>query len=545
MTTKSLPIWLRLTLSIGGALVVALSVMTFWQNTQNRASALAQASDFATSMYQMTLAGLTGMMITGTVGQREVFLDQITALEGVRELSVVRSDAVVKQFGKGKASERQPDSVSANVVRTGQATERVEQDERGEYLFVVKPIVASSNTLGKNCISCHQVAEGTVLGTVSMKISLDKVNASIVQQRINTVLGSLAVLLFLIVLTFFFIRHFVTQPIASMAQGLRDIASGEGDLAHRLPVRKMDEIGHASWAFNQMMDKFADLVRHIGETVGQVRQSVGGLVSVATEVSRISELQRLKSCEATDAVDAVARGVASIAGSAEGVREQSHINLADAESGQQKLASLMSSMDAVRNSVDGMVGSVRAFVDSTTSISDMTRQVKDIAEQTNLLALNAAIEAARAGDQGRGFAVVADEVRKLAEKSRTSANAIDSVTQRISAQSEEVMLAIEAGLGHLEKSSDDVTLVADVLRRTACGVAHVNEGVDEIGMATSAQQAESRTASENIGEIAQLATQNTESVSCALVAAKHLESLAQGLGNAVARFKLSEKVLSR
>ena len=32
----------------------------------------------------MTMAGLTGMMITGTVGQREVFLDQIATCRSSR-----------------------------------------------------------------------------------------------------------------------------------------------------------------------------------------------------------------------------------------------------------------------------------------------------------------------------------------------------------------------------------------------------------------------------------------------------------------------------
>ena len=39
--------------------------------------------------------------------------------------------------------------------------------------------LASENYLGKNCIACHQVPAGTVLGLVSMKVSLDKVNAAV------------------------------------------------------------------------------------------------------------------------------------------------------------------------------------------------------------------------------------------------------------------------------------------------------------------------------------------------------------------------------
>jgi hypothetical protein len=41
----------------------------------------------------MTMAGLTGMMITGTVGQREVFLDQIKQLSVIKDLEVIRGEA--------------------------------------------------------------------------------------------------------------------------------------------------------------------------------------------------------------------------------------------------------------------------------------------------------------------------------------------------------------------------------------------------------------------------------------------------------------------
>jgi methyl-accepting chemotaxis protein len=152
--------------------------------------------------------------------------------------------------------------------------------------------------------------------------------------------------------------------------------------------------------------------------------------------------------------------------------------------------------------------------------------------------LNAAIEAARAGEQGRGFAVVADEVRKLAEKSSSSANDIDSVTQQISGQSGQVMHAIEEGLRHLTKSQEDVSSVAEILERTAGGVAEVNVGVDQISNATVEQQVASQKASQNIEQIAEMAKTNTIAVDTVVDAARHLEALALGLGDAVGRFRL-------
>jgi methyl-accepting chemotaxis protein len=95
------PIWLRLTGAIWLMLVIAWGSMIAWETRVNRQTAIAQAEDFAHSIHEMTMAGLTGMMITGTVGQREVFLDQIKQLSVIKDLVVIRGDAVSKQFGPG------------------------------------------------------------------------------------------------------------------------------------------------------------------------------------------------------------------------------------------------------------------------------------------------------------------------------------------------------------------------------------------------------------------------------------------------------------
>ena len=541
MNAKTRPIWARLTASITVTLLIALLGMTIWQNFENREAAMSQARHLASNLHEMTLAGLTGMMMTGTVDRRELFLDQIKQLEGVRDLRVFRSPAVVQQFGPGRMDEGDIEQGMAEVMSSGTPINQVRSDSSGDNLVIVRPALAKSNYLGKNCISCHTVPEGTVLGVVSMKISLDAVNTMIMRQRFNMAASSVLVLLLLSALTYLFIRHFVTRPLASMADGLNQIAKGEGDLSHRLPVAQMDEVGHASQAFNDMMDKLAALVRQIGDTAGEVRKSVGQLVTTATKVSLDSEQQREHSAGATQAVDSVASGVAAIANAAEQVRSQSHSTLDDSQLGSDATRSLVQSMGAVKQSVNGIVVSVQAFVASTKSITDMTQQVKDIADQTNLLALNAAIEAARAGEQGRGFAVVADEVRRLAEKSSGSANDIDSVTRQIARQSSEVMGAIEEGLRHIGRSENDVAAVAAVLERTSGGVARVNSGVDAIGAATHEQKLASARASQNLERIAAMAQTNTLAINDVLIAAHRLELLADGLAAAVGKFDVGTR----
>ena len=62
------PIWVRLTGAIWLMLVLAWGSMIVWETRVNRETAIDQAKDFASTVNEMTMAGLTGMMITGTVG---------------------------------------------------------------------------------------------------------------------------------------------------------------------------------------------------------------------------------------------------------------------------------------------------------------------------------------------------------------------------------------------------------------------------------------------------------------------------------------------
>ncbi len=279
-------IWLRLSAAIWVVLVVVWAVVIVWATQVNRDTAIRQAEDFAQSIHEMTMAGLTGMMITGTVGQREVFLDQIKQLSIIKDLHVARSEAVVKLFGPDSKAGRALDAVENQVMSTGKAHTSVEHQAGGAYLQVINPTRASKNYLGKDCIACHQVPEGTVLGVVSMKISLDSVESAVSDFRLKIAGVALLVIGILLVIIFLLTRHFVTVPLDNLRQGLEDIARGEGDLTRRLPVRGQDEVGQASVVFNEMMENFSGLVRQVRDAAAQVSAKVAFLSDSADRVAQ-------------------------------------------------------------------------------------------------------------------------------------------------------------------------------------------------------------------------------------------------------------------
>jgi methyl-accepting chemotaxis protein len=531
-------IWVKLTAAIWLMLVVFWTGLIFWESYVNHQTATEQAKDFSLSMHESTLAGLTGMMLTGTINQREIFLDQIKQLSVIRDLSVLRGEAVSKLFGPGNTKDSQPrDEAERRVLATGEEFSAIESDTKGEYLRVIRPAKASKNYLGKDCISCHQVPEGTVLGAVSMKISLDQVNAAVGAQRIKSLLAAVVLSIPMLLFIYLFIRNVVTNPIDKMVAGLRNIARGEGDLTQRLEVHGSDEIGAASSAFNDMMAKMATLVRQVSESAREVTLAAKNLAVSAEQVAASSHRQNDTSLAASGAVDQMVSAITSIAQSTEGVHEQSRESLRRSHEGNVSLSKLIGEIAVVESTVKGIASAVREFVDSTVAITNMTKEVRDIADQTNLLALNAAIEAARAGEQGRGFAVVADEVRKLAEKSAGSASEIDSITRALSNRSDAVQVSIQEGLNHLVSSQESLEAVAEVLGEASGSVSRVGKGLDAIANATEEQKRVSGEVASNIDAIAGMAKENNTVVEQTALAARKLERLASDLQDIVGRFR--------
>src|SRR5690554_379210 len=298
------PIWVRLTGAISLMRVLAWGSLIAWETHSNRRNAAEQATEFASTINEVTMAGLTGMMITGTVDQRDVFLDQIKELMVVRDLKVLRGEAVSRVFGAGSAGETAMDDTERAVMASGETVMRVENDERyGEHLRVVVPSLASASYLGKNCLVCHQVPEGTPLGAVSMRVSLDRANEAVARLRNESILFALLASLPLMAFVYFFIRRVVTRPMSQLSDSLSELAQGGGDLTRRLPVTSDDEIGRTAGIFNRMLGTIADLVRNVGESAAMVTRSARDLAEDASRVAQGSHRQNDQSERAAVAVE--------------------------------------------------------------------------------------------------------------------------------------------------------------------------------------------------------------------------------------------------
>jgi methyl-accepting chemotaxis protein len=307
--------------------------------------------------------------------------------------------------------------------------------------------------------------------------------------ELNTIIYSIGIICLLIgIVIAIFIGRSITKPIVEVADALKDIAEGEGDLTHAINVKSNDEIGRMARYFNQTIEKIRNMVINIKheshalsdigcELASNMNESAAAVNEITANIQSIKGRMINQSASVTQTNATMEQITVNIDRLNGHVDRQSSSVSKSSSAIEQMLANIQSVTQTLFKNADNVKALQEAsevgrtgLTEVSTDIQEIAREseglleinsvMENIASQTNLLSMNAAIEAAHAGDAGKGFAVVANEIRKLAESSSRQSKTISMVLKRIKSSIDKISRSTENVLGKIEAIYSSVKTVA-------------------------------------------------------------------------------------
>ncbi len=394
----------------------------------------------------------------------------------------------------------------------------------------------------------------------------DEVLSSVQEIQKTVIMIAGGIILLSIVITYI-IGGSIAKPIIKIkgqAERLADLDITQ-DIDPNL-LRKKDEIGVLSNAFEKIVANLRDIVKEINQSSHQVAAS-------AQELSATSQQSASTTEEVARTVEEIAKGAAEQAKNTEDgslkvaqlgeIIEKNHtyvegLNVAServtevVNRGLSEVENLSRITEESSHSTREIFDIIRKTNESSEKIGQASSVISSISEQTNLLALNAAIEAARAGDAGRGFAVVAEEIRKLAEESSESTKSIDEVVTELQNNSRDAVQTIERvsaiskeQSGGVSNSKDKYMSIAEAIKEVVKAAERLNDSGQEMGRMKNdileSLQSLSAIAEENSASTEQVSSsmeEQSSSIEIISSSSEDLSRLAQDLQAIIAKIRV-------
>lgn len=332
--------------------------------------------------------------------------------------------------------------------------------------------------------------------------------------------------------------NLITRPIDNVAEMLKGIADGEGDLTVRLDIMSKDEVGELAQSFNKFITKLQTIIQQIVGLSDELKTS-----SIASAEGANVSLSEVK--QQLDQITLVATSVEQMSAATQEIAANaeltSHTASESAEYSAEGQSVVMNARDSISN-LAAEVGDASEVIsrlsEHSQEINGILSTIQGIAEQTNLLALNAAIEAARAGEHGRGFAVVADEVRDLSQKTTLSTDNIREMISTLQSATQEAVDIMKRSESMAQGTVEEANRAYEQLTQITSSVNNIRDMSAQIATATEEQSSVNAGIADNTSQIKDIADQMSADADARLERSRTLHRLSEGMHEQVGLFKV-------
>ena len=249
--------------ALAASILIALVIISLYAF---RSFALNSSTAHVKTAAEIVRVHLTEAMINGTINKREQFLERLMEVQGLSMARVIRSPLVSQQFGEGLQREMVADRIEAQVLQDGQARFSI-INEIGEPVFRgTIPYIASSRGT-PNCLQCHRVQEGDVLGAVTIELLLSGLR----KHAMTSVIGIMITVAVFSLLAIALARRLVL-PVGDTATEIGEVVQRalKGQFKARVTQRTTDDVGMIAAHVNRLLEYLDHGLSSIVERVAQL-----------------------------------------------------------------------------------------------------------------------------------------------------------------------------------------------------------------------------------------------------------------------------------
>lgn len=227
------------------------------------------ASEKARMTASIVEDGLTAHMVNQTMDKRDYFLNKISQNDDIKSLWLIRSQNVIDQYGAGFNYETTRDAIDAKVLETGIPEERIIEKANDIIFRVTIPYTAEPITKEANCLSCHDVQKGDVLGAISMEFDISDTRTD----GMLTLIKILGINLIFTIIVLILLNKYLspyTQLFSNMQEGVKK--AYRGDFTHKFHTYKV------KGDLKEIIEQMNTLFEKMHEAFGQIKYTLASFV---------------------------------------------------------------------------------------------------------------------------------------------------------------------------------------------------------------------------------------------------------------------------
>lgn len=516
-------------------LMSGLVILLNYSNQQTFVERFIEEQAFQTASQYFD--SVNAMMITGTMENREILRNKLLENKDIEDIKIVRGDKVKDMYGDGFSYESTRDELDERGLK-GEEIKIIQSFKGKRTLTVLLPVLASSNYRGTNCLECHEVPEGTVLGATRITYSLNRLDQEVKENSIYV--GKIMIALFIVALLIVLgvLRIIAVRRVKLIQQDI-ELISQNMDLTKTLRRNNSkDEIAKMANAFDEML-------KTIRESLFQVKNSTSEIVMGTEEISNITSLTVSDIIQQKEEINSVGQTIRKMSASSQNVADSTHksqsfTNNVEGEvaDGANKAFSAQQKINNLYLQIEQVSAIAEKLEIETQRIAESVKVVDDITMKTRLLSFNASVEAGRAGQAGLGFSVVANEIGELAQQTKESNLEIGECTDQLKKLMHEAVIVIRETKTLATEGRNEVNTSYEAFKNVAVEMSKLKDVMINIAGSTKEQSEATREVEDNIQSIMNLSNKTTVAAHRIGEVSSDFSRLANELDKLINQFKI-------